>query len=559
MRSGLIRRASLVFRVTALAVLVAVIVLAPPRPQAAAIGPTPDPAASPSSRPEASGLATSPATSSGATIAPILVSPSPDPLARYRAPALERPLASLDPGLVTRGPRPTLAQLRRYQTGNPVFITRSGATATEWELARPDAGAVRGYADQISVIPGQDVGFHLSGRDRLAQVDVFRVGAGDARHVLTIPDVPVSSQPEAAPRSSDGLVQETWPRSTTMHVPADWQSGVYLVKLTGNSGGQSYILFVVRPERPTGLTLVLPTMTYAAYNDYGGTDLYAWEKGPRSRAYAVSFDRPFSQAWGAGLFFRLDFPLIVWLEDHGYAPGYVTDVDLDRDPGLGLGATTLLFSGHGEYWTGGMRDTVEAAAAGGTNLGFFGANQAFWQVRLEPADGGRQNPVVVCYKVARLDPVAAARPSEATVRFEEPPVNRPPSSLMGMEYAGEVTELQPMVVGAGITTFDPTSGLKSGQELPGLIGGEVDEPERSFSGVLLGATPVIVTQHAGTVTAGMSLWVGAAGNNVFDAGTFDFSWGLDPRYAAALPGFPADDFGNLVARVLAWLGAQPAL
>ncbi len=65
----------------------------------------------------------------------------------------------------------------------------------------------------------------------------------------------------------------------------------------------------------------------------------------------MSFDRPFLREDGAALFFRLDFPLIVWLEDHGYTPGYVADLDLHRYPTLATGAKTLVFSGHGEYWT----------------------------------------------------------------------------------------------------------------------------------------------------------------------------------------------------------------
>jgi len=58
--------------------------------------------------------------------------------------------------------------------------------------------------------------------------------------------------------------------------------------------------------------------------------------------------------------------------------------------------------------------------------------------------------------------------------------------------------------------------------------------------------------------AGTDKTYSPAGNRVFDAGTFDFSWGLDPRYAAALPGFPADAFTGLTARILAWLGTLRA-
>jgi hypothetical protein len=116
---------------------------------------------------------------------------------------------------------------------------------------------------------------------------------------------------------------------------------------------------------------------------------------------------------------------------------------------------------------------------------------------------------------------------------------------------------QSLVVGPGIATFAPDLDLAQGQHLPGLVGDEIDDVDPSFTGVLLGATPIEVTKHAGTVTAGAGLWIGPGDNHVFDAGTFDWSWGLDPRYSAALPGFPAEPFETLMARVLAWVGAPP--
>jgi len=479
------------------------------------------------------------------------------PAQLYRAPTLSVPLHNLDPGLAVRGPRPTLRDLMAYQYSNPYVFTMPDAAPSDWQLARPDPLAVQGYADQISVLPGGDLTLHLSGRDPTASVDVFRMGLGDGRRVTGIARVRIAQQVSVGPRLADGLVEETWPASAVLHIGPDWRSGVYLAKLTGSSGGQSYVPFIVRETSPQPLTVVVPTLTWQAYNDFGGSDLYGWVDGPRERAFAVSFDRPFLREDGAALFFRLDFPLIVWLEDHGYTPGYVADLDLHRYPTLATGAKTLVFSGHGEYWTRAMRDHVEAAAAGGTNLAFMAANQAFWQVRLEPSASGAWGRIVVGYKSAVLDPLAAVDPTEATVRFEDPPVNRPPSTLMGLEYGGVVEGIRPMILADGIDTFAPDLGFRPGQQLPGLIADEVDTAPVDFDGLLLGATPVTVTRRTGTVTATAGLWIAPTGSRVFDAGTFDFSWGLDPRYAGALPQFPASPYSHLMARILAWLGAEP--
>jgi hypothetical protein len=419
--------------------------------------------------------------------------------------------------------------------------------------------AVRGYAGDVSVAPGNAIDLHLAGADPSARLDVFRMGLRDAHHVVTVRNVPVSHQPTASADPQTGRIEDQWPISYWLQVPTTWRSGVYLVKLTGTSGGQSYVIFVVRNPRPMPFTVVLPVMTYEAYNQEGGADLYGWDGGPHARAYEVSFDRPFTQEFGAGLFFWLDFPLIVWLEDHGYDPAYVTDLDIARNPQLVEGVDTLVFSGHSEYWTGGMRDIVEAQAQRGTNLAFFGANQAFWQVRLAPNHLGTVSRTMVCYKDASLDPVTAVSPGGATTRFQDPPVNLAPSRFMGVEYAGIVNGIQPMVLGPDITTFAPGSGLYPGESLDGLIVGEIDQVTQPFTGRLLAATPVAIGAEPSpvTATAAAALWVNQWGGRVFDAGTFGFAWGLDPRYAAGLPGFPADAFSQLTALILAWAGAQP--
>jgi hypothetical protein len=497
--------------------------------------------------------------SSGPGSGVVARTPDPERLRQFHPPATIVPLSDLDPGLATRGPRPTIDQLLRYQYGNPIVIFNARATTDDWQLHKPDMKAVRGYADSISVLPGQSLKVRLNGRDPSAQLDVFRMGLGDATHLLTVPKVKVVPRPEATPTAAMGTVEENWPVSTTIAIPKTWRTGVYLIKLTGSSGGQSYIPFIVRVPKAQPLVVVLPTMTWQAYNLYGGANLYGWTDGPRLRAYQISYDRPFDHAYGGSLFFRLDFPLVVWLEDHGYSPGYVADVDVARDPSLILGAKTVLFSGHGEYWTGGMRAAADKAAGRGVGLGFMGANQAFWQVRLAADGAGAAGRDIICYKSATLDPQTVLDPRAATARFEDPPVSAPPADLMGLQYGGVVTGITPMTVGKGITTFAPDLGLSPGQQLPGLVADEVDSLDPDFDGILLGASVVSVTEHPGTITAAAGLWISPSGNHVFDAGTFDWSWGLDPRYAAALPGFPAVAYSGLMQRILAWLGAQPTI
>lgn len=453
------------------------------------------------------------------------------------------------------GPHPTLEQLLRgTQYGEPPFLVDPGAGPADWRLAHPGEAVVAGYAGRVSVRPGKSLDLHISSSGGPVRLDVFRIGRDDAEHLLTARDVPASPQRQAAPARPSGLVTEHWPASYRLAIPTFWRSGVYLVKLTAASGDQSYLDFVVRPTTPQPLLVVVSMLTYAAYNDYGGSDLYRWPGGPRPEAVVSSFDRPFNRAFGAGLLFASDFPLIVWLEDHGYSPAYATDIDVSNDPSLVTHARAVLVSGHAEYWTTSQRDAFDAARAAGVSLLNMGANEASWQVRMRPEDNVADR-IEVCWKDIP-DPIATVNPQLVTKRFAELPSPRPSSQLFGEDYAGIVSTISPMTLGPGIATFAPDSGLKPGESVPGLVADEVDYVTSLPGALVLSATHVATHASPDAVAGTTALVVGGA--HLFDAGTLAWSWGLDPRYAAALPSFPADSWGRLMEDLLEWAGiAEP--
>ncbi len=454
------------------------------------------------------------------------------------------------------GPRPTLAMLLRdYQDGTPPVFRDRSAGPLDWRLAHP-SDAVEGYPGTTSIVAGGQLQLHLRSLGGPVDLAIFRIGRNDATYLESVPAIPAFAEPLARPDPATGLVEEHWPVSTTLVVPANWPSGVYLVKLTAYSGAQGYVPFVVRPRGPQPVLVILPVMTYQAYNPFGGPDLYGWPDGPRKRAYVVSFDRPYALEDGAGYLFRLDFPLIVWLEDHGYAPAYATDADVAADPGLVTGAKAVIFSGHSEYWTAGMHDTFDAAAAAGVSLVNFGANTGWWQARLARDSRGVADRTIVEYKDAALDPLAARDPEGATTQFTELPLPRPARDLLGEDYGGIVAGLRPMDLGPDIARFAPSTGLVPGEQLPGLIGAEVDLVSTQPGAFVL-ASSLVHMRGKGDGQAGAAAWLAPSGAHVFDAGTFDWSWGLDPRYAAALPGFPAGAFEELTAEILAWAGILP--
>ncbi len=489
-------------------------------------------------------------------------SPAASPVARAATPSPAGSGAPRAPRLGARrpigGPRPDLATLLRvYQYGEAPVPLEPGAALADWHLARPNLSAVAGWAGQVSVPAGGTLELHLRAIESSVRLDVFRVGAGDATHLATVPQVAVHWQPDAHPTLPVGRVETHWPVSATLAIPRSWRSGFYLVKVTTRpSGYQAYVPFVVTATRPAPLLVVLPMLSYQAYNGWGGADLYDWWKGPFRRAAEVSFDRPYEHGYGAGMLFRLDFPLLVWLEDEGYAPAYTTDLDVARDPVLVSGSQVIILSGHPEYWLRADRDAFDQAEARGVSILGMGANMAYMQVRLLPDSAGVPDRTVVCYKSLTRDPLAARDPAAATVRFQDPPINRPPKELLGEEYGGIVWGLASMVLGPDIARFAPNTGLRPGQRLPGLIGDEIDDASHQAGALLLSRTPVHPNGLRPNV-AGSSLWVTPSGAHVFDAGTFDWSWGLDPRWSAALPGFPARAYSQLMADILAWAGAYP--
>jgi hypothetical protein len=127
-----------------------------------------------------------------------------------------------------------------------------------------------------------------------------------------------------------------------------------------------------------------------------------------------------------------EHPFIEWAEREGFEIGVCTNADLEHHPEVLDGAGLYLSVGHDEYWSWGMRDTVEAFIAGGGNAAFFSGNTALWQVRLE----GDDHDVMVAYKgFFKSDPVmGTAREREATTFWSDVVIGRPENHMTGVSF-----------------------------------------------------------------------------------------------------------------------------
>jgi hypothetical protein len=411
---------------------------------------------------------------------------------------------------------------------------------SQWQVTRA-AGPeeLAGFASRTSVNHGSAITLYVTTNQPWFTLDVYRMGwyqgLGGHRylHVAWLPGV---QQPPPRVDPQTRMVYCVWQPSYTLHVPASWPSGFYLAKLTDARGGQSDIIFVVRNDASHAIFLFQsPVTTYQAYNLWGGRSLYGSTAAPydfAQRSYAVSFDRPYSAAYGTGLFFAWEYPMVRWLERNAYDVTYITDIDTDERPALLLQHRVFLTVGHDEYWTANMRAHLMLARDNGVSLGFFAGDVAEWQIRLEPSALGPDR-VELCYKVASLDPDATTQPLWTTVRFRDPPVNNPENALVGVWHVGVVSKEAdyPLVLTGNSSCLLQGTGLHAGSRLPNLIGYEYDAVARNnFTPpgiVVLAHSPLENVQGQVNQAADATWYAASSGALVFAAGTMQWSWGLD--------------------------------
>jgi hypothetical protein len=436
----------------------------------------------------------------------------------------------------------------RAATGNPIVAENQNSGSSNWTLSKPandSSKQIKGYASALSVNHGQSIDFHISvSPAQNYSIEIFRLGyyAGTGgRLMTTIGPLSGTTQATCPVDSVTGLIACTWPVSYTLAVPASWVTGVYVAKLTNAAGYQNYIIFTVRDDdRNPDLIFQSSVTTYNAYNNYpndGSTGKSAYDSnsygantisgGPA--AVKVSFDRPYADS-GAGDVFNWEHYLIRFIEQMGYDVSYTTDMDTHVHPERLLDAKGFLSTGHDEYWSGAMFDGVEAARDAGVNLAFFGANTAYWQMRMEPSAGGVANRVMVIYRYANLDP--EPDPAKKTIRFRE--TGRPEQRLIGVQYVDWNQWNQSTGFVAQDTShwiFNGT-GFTTGDVVAGIMGYEVDTqfsgyplPD-SVSYTLLGHSPFTGLIY-GSVMADTSIYETSLGNQVFASGSIFWSWGLN--------------------------------
>jgi putative cell wall-binding protein len=393
-----------------------------------------------------------------------------------------------------------------------------------WKIKKPGNRNLAGYASHTSVKNGEQITFYISSSSPY-HLEFFRMGYYEgkgAEHVQTLTGMKAQIQ-KAAPNPS--TMDANWKPSVRFVIPNNWKTGFYLVKIVNNQREESYIPFVVREQQPNAdFAVLIATNTYQAYNNWGGKSLYGYNSTNKEPAVQVSFNRPYNEQYGAGQFFTYEYNLIRWLEKKGYHLTYLTDTDIHENILSRSKIKALIIAGHDEYWTKEMRDYIEQKHnTGNMDIALFSANVGYWQSRLE-----QHNRLLVCYKQrANEDPYHQIDPNYVTTLFRNPPINRPEEELFGMMYRGIPEKNMPLVVtNADHWIYEGTT-LKNGDQIEGVVGGEIDRYDKWNPNVdLIAHSPV---KLYGRDSYSDVIWNNKpSGSKVFAVGTFYWNWFLDP-------------------------------
>jgi hypothetical protein len=433
--------------------------------------------------------------------------------------------------------------------GGLVFRENQRPGTREWTLrqtridplSRYRSPWIEGYCSHRSVRAGDSVTFHVSTNPASRfTLDIYRTGyyGGDGgRLIKQLGEFDGLVQPEP-PVGPKRLRRCEWQPCTELLIPTDWLSGVYLGKLTALASGlESYMIFIVRDDRPADFLFQCSDNTWQAYNRWpnqyslydNGEHEWYWGGGVQ-----VGFQRPYGKycqildaplSLGSGEWLLWEFPLAFWMESLGLDVTYISNLDTHRDAAGLRRARGYLSVGHDEYWTIEMFKNVQSAIAAGVNIAFLSGNAVCGRILYDD-------------RLQAFERVGVFGPPGGTHEFQHMSslehVRPYANELIGAHSTGPVTG------GGDWTCRMPDhwlfagTGMREGDSIPGLVGWEFHGDPASIPGLEIVASGP--TQRApgepngGTYTA--TIYPGPKGNFVFNAATIWWADGL-----SAPPGY----------------------
>lgn len=450
---------------------------------------------------------------------------------------------------------------KNSSVAQPVLIRKENSLAgsRDWQLTRLrlDKSSMRtplieGYCSRQSVSAGDRLEIMVS-TDPAAdfKIEIFRTGyyGGDgARLMTTLGPFPGMTQPVPTPNEK-GLHECRWQPATTIEIPENWPSGVYLGRLTtlkdktGYGYWQSYIVFIVKDDRPADILFQCSDNTWQAYNRWPSYhSLYTHPKGIQSSFPEVSFDRPYAkycqiysnpQSVGSGEWLCFEFPMAYWLESQGYDVTYCSNSDL-LTPDRALKCKAFLSVGHDEYWDIRQFESVTKLRDAGVNLLFFSGDASCWVTPFSDSSSGVPNRMIF-----RGGPYGGNHTwAEARVKGYGPYPHRGPDEgyLIGGRNSQPVTGGGDWTVVKADHWIFKGTGMRNGDSIPGLVGWEVHgDPPADLQGLEVVASGNALQEGENRTPWAATIYPGPKGNFVFNAATIFWSQGMSSPPGHMLP------------------------
>jgi hypothetical protein len=400
---------------------------------------------------------------------------------------------------------------------------------------------IEGYCSRSSVRAGEQISFHVSANPASSfTIDLYRTGyygGAGGRRVMSLGPFKGTVQPD--PRVGPRRLRECkWESCATITIPNDWPSGVYLGKLTeAREGLQSYLIFIVKDDRPADFIFQCSDTTWQAYNRWPSQfSLYddgksVWYWGP---GVDVSFDRPYGKycqildaplSTGSGEWFLWEFPLAFWIEQQGYDVTYISNTDTHAEPAKLMRAKGLISVGHDEYYTIEMFNQLKGAIAQGLNVAFLSGNTCCGRIDLRPGSDGRHNRIFS--RIDRFGPKDKDGRERVVSLFRLPFKSPNENTLIGARSTGDITGGADWVCAAPDHWLFEGTGMKKGDGIPGLVGWEWHGDAADVPGLQILATAMTTDgrgNNHGAYTA--TLYPGSKNNFVFNASTCWWGDGL---------------------------------
>lgn len=426
---------------------------------------------------------------------------------------------------------------------------------------RPDGGKsyrcslIEGYCSCQSVKAGEVLEVFVSTQPvaRFA-LEVFRMGYYGGEGARLMAEFgPFQGKAQPTPEMGEQRLMECqWEATTAITIPQDWPSGVYLGRLTTLPDAadqpywQSYVIFVVKDDRPADILFQCSDNTWQAYNRWPVNEsLYTDPRAAHAPGVSVSFDRPYGSmaqpsivnqplSMGSGEFLLWEYPLCYWLEEQGYDVTYCANVDNLELANL-TRCKTLISVGHDEYWDLRQYENVKTAIAEGMSVLWLSANDVYMVTPFSANAAGAANRRLTretCYGEFREEE------KEAYAKVLGPFENPGPDER---DIIGARTVV-PFNGGGDWTCSLPDhwlfegTGMKKGESIPGLVGWEFHgdaDPDRAGLEVVAEGNVWAGGTRLGRYVA--TVFPGPKGNVVFNASTIFWTQGLSSPPGHMLP------------------------